>query len=369
MKRIIACIILVLCIFSASAEEVSVRALEEADMDALYRFADEYDVQAVIDTAMEGALKGDLPDEERIIAWLKKQIQAPMEHAGKMAGNLVPPVLLLALMRAVSRGEKGATAGARFLLRLQLLGSFMEIALFALAATRECLTATSALSDAVAPALTTLLAAMGLNGSAALVSPAAAIAGNAAERLFLKHGLPLCRIALCSAIAGNLSPALDMSRITAMFKKTANWGAGLATTLFTALLALQGTITETLDSVAVRTAKFAVDSATPVIGNGVSDAWESYVSGVLIAKNAVGVSGISALIAAGFKPVLVCLAAMVVLNACAAFLDLLGEKETGRAAGQIAGICQMAVSLATGGLAIAMVLLGAMMAAGRCLGT
>ena len=52
------------------------------------------------------------------------------------------------------------------------------------------------------------------------------------------------------------------------------------------------------------------------------------------------------------------------LNLIATLLEALGEKDTARAAGQVSGICQMALSLATGAVAIATVLLGAAMAAG-----
>ena len=60
----------------------------------------------------------------------------------------------------------------------------------------------------------------------------------------------------------------------------------------------------------------------------------------------------------------VCAASMLVLNLISALLSALGERETARAAEQVSGICQMGLSLATGAVAIATVLLGAAMAAG-----
>ena len=124
-------------------------------------------------------------------------------------------------------------------------------------------------------------------------------------------------------------------------------------------------MSEGLDGIAARTAKFAVDSAAPVIGSGISDAWDSYLSGVLVTKNAVGLSGIATLLFAGARPVLICLAAMAALYLIAALLDAFGEKTSAAAAEQIAGICQMALSLCTATLAIAMILLGAAMMIGK----
>lgn len=254
------------------------------------------------------------------------------------------------------------------MLKLRLILQFFAMAAAAIDASRACISAAKAFTDAVSPVLTALLAATGMSGAAALVSPAAALAGNAAEKLFLHYGIRLCSCGLCTAAAGNLSPVVDLGRITKLMKKTANWCAGLATTLFTALLALQGKVAAGLDGVAVRTAKFAVDSAAPVIGSGVSDAWDSYVSGLMIAKNAVGVSGLAALIGVAAEPMIRCGLVMLVFNLVAAVLDVFGEKETSRAADQIGGICQMALSLSTGAVVIASVLLGAVMAAGQNLG-
>ena len=64
---------------------------------------------------------------------------------------------------------------------------------------------------------------------------------------------------------------------------------------------------------------------------------------------------------------MICATAMLALNLIAALLEALGEREAARAAGEMGGVCQMALSLSTGALAIATVLLGAAMAAGHSL--
>ena len=251
------------------------------------------------------------------------------------------------------------------MMRLVLLAAFSDIANLAIVSAGKCLAAARAFSNAAAPPFAALLTAMGMSTSSALLSPAAAMAGNTIQMLFLDWGLPLCRVALCLAIAGNMSSAIDLNRTTKLFKKTVNWGSGLATTLFTALIALQGNAARSMDGLAVRTAKFAVDSAVPVIGSGISDAWESYLSALMLAKNAVGLSGIAVLFSAGIKPVLRMIAAMFLLEILSALLSVTGEKHCGRAAEQISGICQTALALSTGALVISTVLLGAVMSIGR----
>ena len=365
MRRLAAWLLLALLLCgSAAAEEATRRALREADISGIADFAREYGAEVDPAALAEAALQGDMPDMRELLEALKARVVSSVKDVLRTGQALLGPVLLLALLRCALTEAAGGSGGACFLLRMTLLLGFSEVALRSLTSSMDCIRAAKALSGAAAPALTALMAAMGMAGTSTLVTPAAALVGDAAEGLFLNWGMPLCRFALCAVIAGSLTPAVDLSGAAKLMKKAANWGAGLATTVFTAMLALQGSVAGAVDGVAVRTAKFAVDSAAPVIGSGVSDAWDSYVSGVLIAKNAVGVSGIAALLSAVLKPLLVCASSMLMLNLIAVVLSALGEKNTARAAEQVSGICQMSLSLATGAVAIATVLLGAAMAAG-----
>lgn len=370
MKGYICALVAFICLFASAgiAEETVRGALNEAGIDRLYEFAGENGTKEFVRDTMEGAMEGRLPDLDEIGAYLCSRFREPFESIRGDAVRLLGPMLLLALLRAVSSKDNTGISGACFLLKLRLILQFYTMTLSAVESSRICISASKEFTDAVSPVLTGLLTATGMSSAASLVSPAASLAGNAAEKLFLHYGIRLCSFGLCTAAAGNLSPVVDLCRITKLMRKTANWCAGLATTLFTALLALQGKIAGGLDSIAVRTAKFAVDSAAPVIGSGVSDAWESYVSGLMIAKNAVGVSGFAALIGVAAEPMIRCGLVMLLLNLVSAALDVFGEKETSRAADQISGICQMALSLSTGAVVIASVLLGAVMAAGQGLG-
>lgn len=367
MRRLVFCALILTMLLSVGlAEETARRIYQETDQSRMQEFAREYAPDVDVDQLAQGALDGELPGAQEILAWLKARITTPVLETLSRLRGLMAPLILLALIRStMPRG--GGSSGAGFLLRMVLMLGFSQLAVSAMSAGESCLKMAAQFADAVAPAFTALLAAMGMSGSAALVSPTAALAAGAAENLFLRFGLPLCRFALCMAIAGNLSTAIDLSRISRLLKKTANWGAGLAITLFTAFLAIQGNVAGVADGVTVRTAKYAVDSAAPVIGSGISDAWDSYVSGVLIAKNAVGVTGLATIFAAGLRPLVVCVAAMFLLNLVCALLEVMGEREAARAAEQIGGICQMVLSLCTGALAIDMILLGGAMAAGGSL--
>lgn len=349
----------------AHGEEIARKALHEADVSGLMDFAGEYGAAEDVKGILEASLQPGDGLIQALESWLKKQVEQPFSDAAWMLTQLLPLMLLMAMLRCTMLASCGGANAALFALRLSMMLVFMKIVSKSLLEAQNCLDAVERFADRIAPALAVLLNAMGMEGSSALVSPAAALIGNLSAGLFAKWGLPLCRIGLCSAAAGNLSRDLNLNRTTRLIRKSVNWGTGLAIALFTALLAIQCSVSEGLDGVTMRTAKYAVDSASSVIGSGVSDAWDSYVSGIMIAKNALGVSGVAALLAANLPPMLRCLICYVTLHLIAAILDVFGDGESASAADQMAGICQMALSLCTSATAIATILLGASMAAGR----
>lgn len=353
---------ILLCGSCASAE-----ADVQIDLNPVYEFADGYGAKAQAEKIYEAALTGDGDILEGIADWLKEAAREPVSDAVEMLYGLLPAVLLSALLSGMLPEDRGSSGAARFLLRLTLLLGFCEPVISALECVQSCVSAGMELTDRITPLMSALLVAAGMEGSAALLSPMAMLVGNIAEKLFLNYGLPLCRAALCTAIAGNLSEQFSLKRFTGLLMRLVNWGSGAVVTVFTAYLALQGSVASGLDGVLTRTAKYAVDSASPILGGGISEAWESYLAGLRVTGNALGISGVAALILAGARPIFACLGAMLGLHLVSALLDTFGAKASAEAAEQIAGVCRLALSLCTATLVIVMILLGTILQTGRSL--
>ncbi len=356
MRRLFCILVLVLLLYiPACAEELPGA---KADLSALEDFAGEYADGLDVRGMMEAAVAGKA-DFDAVLEWVKARVKEPAAAVFRDAGGMLAPVLLLALLGCMGCG------GARFAVRLSLLCAMLRSAAAALHTAQACLEMTARFADAAAPAMSTLMAASGMASSAALLSPASAMVGNLAQDVFLRWGLPLCRLALCLAAAGGLSDAFDLSRAAKLLRRTVGWGTGLCFTLFTALIAIQGNMAASLDGVALRTAKFAVDSAAPVMGSGVSDVWDSYVSGMAVTVSAIGFSGTALLLAAGFRPLVQLGSSMLLMHVAAALLEVFGERIAARAAEQMGGVSRMALELCSGALALAAILLGAGMTAWR----
>ena len=95
----------------------------------------------------------------------------------------------------------------------------------------------------------------------------------------------------------------------------------LILTLFTAYLAVAGGVSGNVDRVALKTAKFAVSGAVPVVGGVMSDAAETVLSGAVLLRGSVGVFGMICVTAICLAPFVRAGACYLCFKACAALLS------------------------------------------------
>lgn len=92
-------------------------------------------------------------------------------------------------------------------------------------------------------------------------------------------------------------------------------------TLFTAYLTIAGGVSGSVDRMALKTAKFAVSGAMPVVGGVMSDAAETMLSGAALLKNSIGLFGLLCVTAICLVPFLRAGASYLCYRAGAAVLS------------------------------------------------
>ena len=100
---------------------------------------------------------------------------------------------------------------------------------------------------------------------------------------------------------------------------------------------MQGVCSASIDGVAIRAAKYAVDNFVPVVGGMFSDTMDTLVGCTLIVKNALGVAAMLVLAATLMSPLLRTLAVVAVLKLSAAILEPVADGEIVRAIGDFSG--------------------------------
>lgn len=362
MKRIFAAVCLVLLLASACAEEKVEKLLDDAGAKQIYDYANAHNSVIDSEKLAKRALKGELPALDEILGMLKNAAKDPVVNAASALKTLLLPCLLTGIVTALSVKEKAAPI---FMLNMILTAGCMNICIDAVQRSDACLKSMVSFSDVITPAFSILTNTAGMSGTSALISPAAALAGTVGEKMFSRYGMGLCRASICLCAAAGISGEAFLRDLSGILRKLVDWGAGLITAIFTALITLQSNVTAGMDSIALRTARYAVDSASGVIGNGISDAWDTYVSGMSAARTVLGIGGISAIAGVCLRPILYILCEMIALRIIVLLLDMTGSKGIKSAAAGFLGICRMTMSVTCASAAIWIILTVSFIASGR----
>ena len=214
----------------------------------------------------------------------------------KNAVNSLLRVAVVIVLTAAGRGFSAAAGGAADAW-IDMAGALGCAAVLlqdftgVLALCRETLNEISVFSGALQPVLATVLAAGGNAATATALQVATMVVFDLVIRLVNMLLVP----AACAYLAVSV---VDAAAGSGMLRGVADGIKGLTSgalklilTLFTAYLTIAGGVSSSVDRIALKTAKFAVSGAVPVVGGVISDATETVLSGAALLRGSVGVFG------------------------------------------------------------------------------
>lgn len=149
---------------------------------------------------------------------------------------------------------------------------------------------------AILPVLVTMIAASGGVTQSMTLDPVIMWTVVLIPRVYLTVIIPLVLTNFVLQFANNLSNEHKITNLCKMLKQFTLWIQGIIITSFIAILTVRGITSSTLDAVALKTTKFAVDNFIPIVGKSFSDAITSVAGYSLIIKNAVSSMGLIVII-------------------------------------------------------------------------
>ena len=210
-------------------------------------------------------------------------------------GGLVR-VAIVVVLTAAGRGFSAAAGGAADAW-IDMAGALGCAAVLlqdftgVLALCRETLSEISLFSGTLQPVLATVLSAGGNAATATALQVATMVVFDLVIRLINVLLVP----AACAYLA---VVAVDAATGNGMLHGIADGIKGLTSgalklilTVFTAYLTIAGGVSGSVDRMALKTAKFAVSGAVPVVGGVISDATETVLSGAALLRSSIGVFG------------------------------------------------------------------------------
>lgn len=146
--------------------------------------------------------------------------------------------------------------------------------------------------ELIAPVLSTAIAATGSLSTSAAFGPLAAFLSQTVAGTFKNTVLPLCAGAGVCAMLSALSAEERLAHMFKLIKSAIRYISGGIFTIYFAILAVWGLGARASDSVAVKTAKYALDKGIPIVGGAVSGTMDSMAISAGLIKNSAGVAAL-----------------------------------------------------------------------------
>lgn len=253
-------------------------------------------------------------------------------------GSLMVAIMLLVLLSALLSHtliDDGDSLGSlcRNACFVLILIPIVTLVVRELSHTQQTIVSMTQKMEKMLPMLLTLLTAVGGNASSAFLHPVVVAASG--SMVFLAREVIL-RLVMCTCAVttvNHLSDRMHLSRMAQLLRSAVCWLLGVSFTVFLGAMSLQGVCSASIDGVAIRAAKYAVDNFVPVVGGMFSDTMDTLVGCTLIVKNALGVASVLVLLSILLGPLLRTLAAVFVLKLSAALLEPVTDGDVVRAIG------------------------------------
>lgn len=322
------------------AEEVLEAAGENMPVNAK-DFLEENGLKA---SEPEGVLKVS-PKEVFSYIWntFTGELKAPLKTAGILLGIVLLSSLFESIGDFVVKDELSKVYGV-FTVLLIVAAAAKPVA--------SCMDRiSSAISDGgnfmlcYVPVFSGVLAASGGANAAASYQMVVLFAAELFVQLSGKLFIPAVSVALGLTALDGISPAVSLSGLNRGIKKAVTWGVGMMMTVFVGLLTVQSLVGTSVDTVAVKAAKFAFSSMVPLVGGALSEAYSTLRGSMGILRSGIGTFGIISLLVTMLPPVLSAGAMQLSVLIAAAGAEILGVKSAEEYLKKLSSVLGTAVSL------------------------
>ena len=305
--------------------------LQQLELDSLFTAIEQSVQQEVpgisISQIFESLLNGTF---EFDILTLLTQILQPLY--GEMAvqctflGQMILLAVLYTLLRQLSENFSGSMHDlCGLMMRAIAILLLLQSAGAVFAYGQEALLRLAELMQLFLPVQLTLMTILGNVQTAGLLEPSLMLIVQLAVWCFHRILLPIITFEFILKLVNSFHDTFKLNRLAAFFRKLTLTGIAFSTMLFLAVLSIQGIGGHILDSVSLRTVKYLAGTAIPVVGGTLSGLVETFMSGALIIKSAVGLIGLLAVIVLTVLPALKILLIYFMYSFTAAVLEPVGD--------------------------------------------
>ncbi|MBC8059253.1 MAG: stage III sporulation protein AE [Clostridiaceae bacterium] len=243
----------------------------------------------------------------------KKLVQAIINYSLKevisclkLMGSLIVICVVCALLSNLQKafGSEGLSDVAYFACYAMLIVIISKSFLIGVDLAKTTINSLTDFMAALMPVLMMLIASVGGISEATVMDPLVIGTINICARVYVDIIIPIILISFVLQFVNNMSNEFKITKLTKLMNQLALWVQGGIMTIFIGMITIKGITTKTVDEVAVKTAKYAVDNFIPIVGKSLSDAISTVAGYSILLKNAISGLGLLLVIALVLFPVI-----------------------------------------------------------------
>ncbi|MGL5414275.1 MAG: stage III sporulation protein AE [Clostridium sp.] len=219
--------------------------------------------------------------------------------------------------------------------------------------------------NALLPILVGMIALTGGFVQAATMDPIVLASVIIIPKIYEFIIIPVILISFVLKFANNLSTEHKIDNLCKLVGQSVLWLQGIVITVFIAMLTIRGITADTMDAVALKTTKFAVDNFIPIVGKAFSDAITSVAGYSLIIKNAITGVGLIVIILIVLYPIVKLMLMSFIYKISASLVEPVSDKRITSALSMIGESITLLTSCVISVSFMFFILLGILASAGK----
>ena len=227
-----------------------------------------------------------------------KVFLSEIKSSTEILSSIIIIIIIHTIFKTIVDGLKNAESGkivyfVQYLLIVTIIiQSFIPI----LELTRDTINDVTNFINLLIPLLITLMLTTGSIVTTNIFQPVLIFLSSFIGNFVEDFVIPILLISIVLSIVSNISEKVQVDKLSKSLKTFIIWSLGIALTLFTCVLSLEGTLSSNVDGITAKTAKSAVSSLIPVFGKIMGDTVDSVIGCSNILKNSIGIVGIIVII-------------------------------------------------------------------------
>lgn len=320
MKKIICCIVLVLCVFLkiSYATETDISTFLNETKQYTADFFPELNSQNLVDELTNGAKI----DSKNLVNKIINIFIGKIKENAKIIFSIIAVSILCSILKNIQSSFGGNVSEIAFyvcylFIIILIIASYTDI----VSLCKDTITKLNDFMNMLIPLVLGLLVANGSIVSVSILQPILLVMTSTINVIVANVILPIIFISTMMNLIGNISENIKVSKIPKLLQKTCLWCLEFILIIFIGILSIEGTLGANVDGVTAKAAKSIVSTVIPVVGKALSDATDSILGATLITRNAVGIVGMIAIISIVLNPLISALIMMITYNVASALIE------------------------------------------------